>query len=1065
MRLTRLLPVAALIASAAAAAASLGPAQAPTPPPIRMSVHNRLLLNRAAVSGATRIEVLLLTSPAALDQLASAIERANGRIGRREQRIGYVRAEVPIEQMLALVSHPAVEAWHIASESRKAWYRDGPPLANANLFRGFETLAPPRSVPAHPIDRPDLPVDAAVQSGYTADEDSGLKEWRQRHPTFDGRGVTIAMIESGLPDFRHPAIDRALTLDGAEVPKLAGIVNAIAPDRPDATRVVLDQELHVARSWARAGTRTFVFPRPGVYHFGLFHLSAGGSLVQLFGVAEEGATGEVRVDTDGDGDFRNERSIADVNDRPDVRTLSVQSPAMQLPFVIARGLSPRTIHIYPSTGSHLTMTLSVAAGSRNARNLAVGVAPNARILIVHAETRLVDYVEAYLAAAQHAEVDVINDSTGVTLLPETGDDFIGRFLSRIASAYGKVILHSANNTQLFLNSASTPGDVLSIGGTMGPATLAALYGGLMDSLVVHPTGAAGPGMDGSIRPDVIAPVHVISGDLMSNDNGIGLPSRSPQWRLPAGYQISCCTSSSSPYAAGLAALLVSAAKQTRLPYSHGSLLRAIRAGARFLPAAPAHQQGNGVFDVGAAWTQLNRTIEVPRIQATAEIVHPLAQYAAAGPTGSGILERDGWHAGMAGRRTLHLRRLSGPAPATSYRVSWTGNDGTFSAPSSVTLPLAIEVAVPIAITVSTPGAHSALLNLHDPATNAIVFRTQATIVAAREFDRTTRSLTVSGSLATMRERSEYFRVPEEVDALSVRLRVARGRVKVSLLPSHGVYPSYYRHLHPAMSDQLGPGTYVLRMDRPIPGVWTISLMNEAIRQDGDGTDEIAEYSFDLGLEGTRLRARRLTDRTVALDVDDTLSAPREPSIAHAFGTLTSARAVFLNNGLPNTFGIDVPAKAGTLSLLVRSEADQPVDLHLYDCSAGECFSYAFTMTAKATQSISVRRPAAGRWIAAVHAAPAATAAGAFVIDTIVAGEAGPRLAVRGTSTRGARWSQQIELGPLPPPVPGSRRVVLFELFDAVMDRDEQRYPWEKRPGVEQPRHHPIAIGSVIYPIN
>jgi hypothetical protein len=1072
---TRLLPVrrsavrgggaiAALAASAALAAAPPGSFQVPAAQ-IRISVHNRLLLNRAAVSGIARLDLLLLTSPGALDRLAAAVDRADGRAGPRDDRIGYLRAEVPIEKVLQVVSDPVVEAWQIATESRKAWYRDGPTLASAALYRGFETLAPPRPGAPAASAYPDLPADEAGASGYSADEDSGLKEWRQRHPTFDGRGVTIAMIESGLPDFTHPAIGLARTLAGRDVPKLAGIVNAIDRDRPDATRVALDQEIRVTRSWARAGARTYIFPAPGIYRFGLFQLPAGNNLVQQFGIAEQVETGELRVDANGDGDFRNDHPIADVNDRPDVRALSLLAPETPLPFVVARGALPRTVHVYAATGSHLTMTLSVAAGSRNPRNLAVGVAPNARVLIVHAETRLLDYVDAYLAAARRDDVDVINDSTGVTLLPETGDDFMGRFLSRIAGAYGKVVVHSANNTQLFLNSASTPGDVLSIGGTMGAATLAALYGGRLDQLVVHPTGAAGPGVDGSIRPDVIAPVHVISADLMSSNDGGGLPLRAPRWRLPAGYQISCCTSSSSPYAAGLAALLVSAAKQTRLPYSRASLSRAIRFGARFLPAASAHHQGNGVFDVNAAWRRMNREIDAPDIHATARIAHPLAEYAAAGVSGVGILEREGWRAGTSGRRMIHLRRRSGPPSATTYRVSFTGNDGTFSAPSSIALPLDTPVALPIDIAAKTPGAHSALLDLHDPATDAIVFRTQATIVAAREFDRTERSLTVSGSIETMRERTEYFRVPERVEAMTLHLRVARGRVKVSLLPPHGVYLSYYRHVHPAMSEQFGRGTYVLTMDRPQAGVWAASVINDAIRQSKDGFDETADYALEIRLEGTRIRERRLAERVIALDIENTLSAPREPTIAHAFGTLTSARAAFEETGLPNLFDLEVPDKAGTLIVQARGERDQPLDLHLYDCSTGECFSYAFTMPAQAAQSITVRRPAAGRWIAAINAAPAATAAGSFVVESIVTGAAGPRLRAHGRATKGARWTELIELPPFPPPVTGAKRVAVLELFDAAMERDEEAHPWEKRAGIERLANRPAAIGRVIYRID
>ena len=777
--------------------------------------------------------------------------------------------------------------------------------------------------------------------------------------------------------------------------------------------------------------------------------------MQQFGVIEDASTGEIRIDADGNGDFRNDRPSVDVNDRVDVQALvTLPPPAMRLPFVVARGIVPRTIHLYPATGSHITMTSSVAAGSSNADSLAAGVAPNARLLVVHAENRLRDYVEAYLAAAERNDVDVINDSTGVTLLPETGSDFVGQFLTRLGNVYGKLIVHSANNTQQFLNSASTPGDALSIGGTMGPATFAALFGGALGELVVHPTGGAGPGMDGSIRPDILAPVHVISADLTSNEPGTGLPAQSPRWKLPAAYQISCCTSSSSPYAAGLATLLVSAAKQTHLSYSRADLSRAIRFGARFLAGTPSYKQGHGVFDISASWDRLNHVPAIPQIEATAAVVHPLSPYAAGGSVGAGILEREGWRAGMTARRTLQLRRSSGPAGNVTYRVSWTGNDGTFLAPRSITLPLGTTEALPIDIVARSPGAHSALLNLHDPHTDDFVLRTQATIVVAHEFDERTHTSNVSGTLATMREQSHYFRLPEDVSSMTTRVRVMQGRIKVSFLPSHGVYPSYYPHVHPAISRQFAAGTYVLSLARPASGVFAISVMNESARREVDGADDTAVYSVEVTVQQAALVVHRAGETTFDVEMQSRLAIVHEPALSYSFGSIRTQRAALLANGLPNQFPIDVSEDTGVLNVAVRGDNAIGLDIHLYNCSSGECFSHAFTIPAKTAQSIAVRRPAKGRWIAVVHSAPEARASGSFIIDTLLAG-----------LPRRASWGTRVDVGSLPAPVQGSGRIILFELFDAAIERAERDHPWETRSLIERLGDRPIAAGSVVYRIN
>ena len=76
---------------------------------------------------------------------------------------------------------------------------------------------------------PLLTAAQSTESGYTAVEDVGIREWRAEHPTFDGRGVTIALLETGTIEFEHPAFGPALTLDGKPVSKLAGIINALDP--------------------------------------------------------------------------------------------------------------------------------------------------------------------------------------------------------------------------------------------------------------------------------------------------------------------------------------------------------------------------------------------------------------------------------------------------------------------------------------------------------------------------------------------------------------------------------------------------------------------------------------------------------------------------------------------------------------------------------------------------------------------------------------------------------------------------------------------------------------------
>src|SRR5260370_18966919 len=102
------------------------------------------------------------------------------------------------------------------------------------------------------------------------------------------------------------------------------------------------------------------------------------------------------------------------------------------------------------------------------------------------------------------------------------------------------------------------GSVLSGGGVLSRGRYASLYGGrALEDLIVHPVSAAGPSLDGAIKPDVLAPMERLAADLPWSSGIDAAPRHAPTRRIPSGYQVSCCTSPTAPYAAGVIALLIS----------------------------------------------------------------------------------------------------------------------------------------------------------------------------------------------------------------------------------------------------------------------------------------------------------------------------------------------------------------------------------------------------------------------------------------------------------------------------------------------------------------------------
>ncbi|HEY0874382.1 MAG TPA: S8 family serine peptidase, partial [Vicinamibacterales bacterium] len=887
----------------------------------RMSFHNRLLLNRAMLAGLSRIEVLLLLDRApeaagAFSAVAASLGTLEGRILSTDPSIGYARVELPPDRLFDLVDTPVIEAYQISSLSRGAWYRDGPPEANATMFRGYEVTPITGTEPSSEYaNLPELTPAEARAPGFTADEDAGVGEWMRRHPTFDGRGVTIAILENALPSFADPVFRTALTLEGQEVPKIAGILNTIDPAHIDDTRVRLTIPVDASTSWTRVDTRTYVFPAPGKYWLGMLEIPAGDSAVNRFAVIERDDTGQVWIDANGDASFQDEAPLADVNERFEPRFLKVRYPQpLDVSFVMSRAAEPHVVHIYPGRSSHQSMTASVAAGNRTDESLASGVAPGARLLFVRMTTSadgLAGVMEGFLRAARRTDVDLLTSSHGLHLIPDTAADFVGLLFSRISEVYRKPIISAAGNFGLMLGHIQAHGGALSVGGTLGPETHAAFYGGVpLPGMIVHPTSAAGPAIDGSIKPDFLAPMERIAADPPWYRTLEAVPFANPTHRVPPGYEISCCTSASSPYAAGAIALLISAARQSNVPYSVELLSRALRVTARPIDGFQAHQQGNGALDIEAAWQELASGFAPPRIESTATILHSLAQYAARGPIGRGILEFGGWTAPMTDTRTITLRRTSGPAGPVSYTTAWTADDGTFSTPASVTLPPNTDVPLPVRIDVKKPGAHSGLLSLHDPASGAVVFRTQATVVAPARTHAATGTVEITGTLATMHQNAHYLHVPPGADALALELEVARGVLNATLLQAHGLVSTYYMPVHPMDIFSVGPGTYHLVMPNPEPGTWTLRLKNASVRFPaklmlGPRDDALAEYTVRMRILDVDVTAKPQA-RTVSLDLHNRGAALTEPVIEAWQGSRRTHRAAFAASGVSNVIDLDVP---------------------------------------------------------------------------------------------------------------------------------------------------------------
>ncbi len=1061
-----------------------------------MALDSRLLLNRMSIMGYRNVDVMLLLDLKHFASSLAEIERLGGVTRRTDSNVGYARVEVPVVRLAQLLSLRSVEGYLVGGVlGHSGWDRDTPPEVTERAFRDMEVS------PVVPLEKPPkatdlllLPPNRAIEPGYNAEEETGLGQWLSQHPTFDGRGTIIALVENAQPDFGHAVSARALNLEGQEIPKLAGIVNSTAPEFEDLTRVELDADLTVNATLSyRLGNHTYVLPRPGHFRLGVFDVNAGGNLIQRFGVIRDEVTHEIRVDTDGDRDFRDEKPMAGVEHYADVGRLKITQPrSAEIAFVVGQG-SRQTVHVYLGRHSHQTMTYSVAAGGHNAERLAYGVAPGARVVLsksVGIGFRTAEFFEAYLEVARRKDVDVISDSSGLRLSTDGAHEFAGIFFDRLFAFYGKPIVTSAGNASKQFMATRSSASPLVVGGSLGPATFAALYGGTtLSRPIVHPWTSSGPAFDGALKPDVLAPMNRIAADICGKGSVI-IPRNTPQWRLPPCYMVSGGTSSASPYTGGILALLISAARQEGVPFTAASLIRALRFSAEYLPDAPSFQQGNGILDINAAWELLKKPFDDPMITSSAPNVQSMEIYTRGVSRGPGLFERDGWSVGMSGRREMILRREAGGSQTRVFKLSWTGNDGTFGTIESIDLPLAKDAKVPIDIRVATSGAHSAILNVHDAASGVLVYRTQATVIAPEQFKTPDDTLHISNTLKPLTAQNHFIHIPEGSDALHLTIEVLSGAVEIQFVPSHGLADAYEdkRNRLPKWIEQTaGKGRYTVTFPRPVPGNFNVLVRNHSLVHEKDLariSSEDSEYVITATLLSASLSAKSGPSRTTILQMQNLAATIRDPQLESSTGTRRIRHGKLPATGLPQLFETMVPPGATSLRLSAKTEGNTTtgIELYLYDCTLDDCFSQDFTIPASSSQQIVVRKPRPGRWIAAVNAAPSFGATGSFVLEEILTAET-----IRRPLTQGSAWpsgttrTETIEVrrpqaaaaqeksrvlanNALPS---DTQRVAIYDIIDAAAERDELEAPGISEADFAKLSTRPVALGSatVILPRN
>jgi subtilisin family serine protease len=980
----------ALVATGVSAPLAFAAPGAPAGPAkhSQLGKHDRELLATATAKGASTVTLLIAAAHGKNNAVISDLKSLGAVIRKADGDVSYIRADVPVSKVEAAANLSGIVAADLDEVI---------PLYDP-IPQGAEQptpQAPPNATT--PRDNPYMPVGETGAAAFTA-----------ANPTWDGRGTTIGILDSGI-DLDHPAL--ATTTTGER--KITDWVTATDPFTDD-DPTWLNMSAQVSGPAFTHQGVSYTAPA-GAYRTAAFvegdsrlggevgsDVNRDGDTTDKFGVLWDASANTVRVDTNQNRDFTDDTAMTDYAKKFDVGHFGVDNPATQaresMPFVVQIDGQNKFVNIGIVSGLHGSHVAGITAANKMFGGAMSGAAPGAKLKSVRVCMFITGctnhaLIEGMTFIAKQGNVDVINMSIGGLPALNDGNNTRAVLYNRLIEQYNVQMFISAGNNGSGINTIGDPSaasDVVSVGSYISKATWQKNYGSdssHVDNL--HGFSSRGPREDGGFKPEIVAPGAAISTVPMWQ-------ASSPvagTYPLPTGYGMANGTSMAAPQAAGAAALLVSAAKQAGVQSQPAQLRQAITSSTRYLPRYGAYEQGNGLMNVPAAWNLLKTNLKPVTIQSSVPVNTVLSGFLATPGRGEGIYDREGVKAGDSYVRTYTFTRTSGAGGAQNYNLSWVGNDGTFStAATSLALPLNSPVTLDVKVNPASAGAHSAILNLDDPSTAGIDGQTLNTVVAAEQFSAANDySIAHSGTIGRNQVTSYFFTVPANTPALKVDLAgggdtPGAGQIRFLRFHPYGTGVDSNSSLscyNPSAGSCVGSPTS-RTTSNPQAGVWEVTV--EA-RRTSDA--ENAPYTLTASILGA----------TVSPNPDTIASATIGTPVARSY-TLKNLFGEFTGRAVGTTLGsarVETPTIAnlasqqrqltvtpGSTSLRATiggtSDPAADLDLFVYNCTTGSCVLAGQAADGDSEESVTIANPAAGIWVTLVDgfAVPAGSTTFSYV---------------------------------------------------------------------------------------
>ncbi|MEV0605833.1 S8 family serine peptidase [Polymorphospora rubra] len=916
----------------------------------KLGAHDRALLAEARGKGEQTVVVIVTTEKGETKNVAAGLAKLGGKVAKQVDEVGYVRAQLPTSAVLRAAELPGVTAVDL-NETVPLPAPD--PVTDSTAARAARSavVAPGADTPAA---NPFMPT-----------HEIGSVAFKEANPTWDGRGITIGIMDSGIA-LDNPALQTTTTGERKIVDWFTATDPVFEGDRtwrPMLTSVTGPTFTAAGATWtAPAGT----------YLFNTFAESAAaggevagdvnrdGDTSDIWGILYNPVTNDIWVDVNQNRNFTDDALMRPYGERFDVGHFGTDNPATpvreQMPFVVEFREDVDTtaaggpglvdyVNIGIPSSSHGSHVAGITAANDMFGNAVFdGAAPGAKLVSARACTfaggcTAAALYEGMIELVVNRGVDVVNMSIGGLPGLNDGNNARTHLYNTLINDYGVQLFLSGGNNGPGVNTSGDPSvasDAVAVAASISQETWLANYGSVTRTPEqLFNFSSRGPREDGGLKPNITAPGSAISTTPLWLPGG---PVAEAGYPLPPGYQMSNGTSMAAPQAAGGAALLLSAAKATGRDVTPAQLRRAIYSTGDWIPGVTANGQGNGKFNVPNAWNLLAAGVQPGGYTVDAPVCTPLSGFLATPHRGTGLYNRcaatDGGHTRNVPKQyEMTITRTTGPDRNIKHNVQWLGNDGTFrNGPKNIILPLNQPVKIHLEAR-GDYGDHSAIMRVDDPATPWVDFEFMNTVVVAKTTTAPDFSYAVSGTVDRNLFKTYFVNVPQGAKSLQVNLSgLAEGsQTRFVAFNPQGI-PVDSTQSTQCFSNFPSPCKPDERSyDNPQPGIWEIEVESRRTSPQLENPYQLRARIQGVTVDPDVVELPSVVagePTPVSLSVTNDYGPVNVTAAGGQLGSALSQRPTIAHLAV-STYQVVVPAGASRLVVRIGNPADPAADLDLF----------------------------------------------------------------------------------------------------------------------------------------